>query len=371
MGAVNYKDNNFCEKLMVNFCKYLKIRDLRIRTILFTLLLCCAATYGAQAQGDDLYFSPKKQKEIDQQNAKLRAYHDSLRAAQRVLTSDESATDYEEKWMNFDTTDSRGYRGIYDLSQKYEPYEEEEEERESYADRLRYEDPTYVVYVRDPYWYDPWWGWGGGYYGYPHHGWGISYNSHWGWNVGWNYYGYGWGHPYHSWVHPYYDPYHSWGWGYHHRPATAYYHKEQGQHRGGISGTDGGTGYTNSRSGSVNNYTKRMLNMPANSSRASSQKSSSGRVSSGSRITSSGRSTSSSTSSNYNVPSSSERQTYSVPSSSSSSNYNSNSSYSSRSSSSGSSFSSGSSSSSSGRSSSGSSGGGGYGSSGARRGSGR
>ncbi len=229
---------------MNTFCKYLKIKALRINSWILAVLLCCGATFSAMAQDDDLYFSPKRQKEIDKQNAKLKAYYDSLWAAQRKVVP---ATDYTETWSNMDTTDNRGYRGIYDLSQQYETYQEDEEERESYADRLRYEDPTYVVYTRDPYVYDTWGGWGG----YP--GWGINmgWNSWggWGWSVGWSYpYYSAWGYPYGGWGYPYspyspYYPYNPYCYGcYYPTPSpTNVTHRQQ---TGNMSGTNSGTGYT-------------------------------------------------------------------------------------------------------------------------------
>ncbi len=223
------------------------------KTALLLLLLAGSVVYGVQAN-DDLYFSPKKQKEIDRQNAKLQAYYDSIWAAQHAATKTQEANDYTETWSNFDSTDHRGYRGIYELSQKYEPYEGEEE-RESYANRLRYDDPTYVVYDRDPYWNDPWWNYP---YSYPYGSWGISAGS-WGWSVGWGYPYYGWGgYPYYGWGwgYPYYygyNPYCYWG-GY---PYYPYYPSgggsgssvSRGQRTESMSGTSRGTGYTSGRSG--------------------------------------------------------------------------------------------------------------------------
>ena len=224
---------------MATLCKHFKI-SARVCAGLFALL-CCAASYGVRA--DDLYFSPKKQKEIDRQNAVLKAYHDSIRAAQRPAVNDYTAT-----WSNFDSVDHRGYRGIYELSQNQEQPNEDEPERESYADRLRFEDQTYVVLVREPYY--PWWGWG-----YP--SWGVSWGS-WGWNAGWNYPYYGWNYPYYSWGYPYYGwnyygygygygwgwsyPYYGYGYSYNHRPVRY----ANSQHRGSnVSGTGGNSGYTN------------------------------------------------------------------------------------------------------------------------------
>ncbi|MGL4956174.1 MAG: hypothetical protein ACRC9X_03245 [Bacteroidales bacterium] len=210
---------------------------LRQISMFFVVILFFATTTHGN---DDLYFNPKRQKEIDLEQAQKRAHLDSLLQIQRQTIKASSNTLQER----FDSSDYRGYRGIYDISDRegVSNNENSHNEPESYVARLRYDDPTYIILDRTPpiygYGYSPW-----GYY-YPHGGMiGWGYGSAWGWNAGWNWgWNMGWGYPYAwGWNHSHH---HWWGQHHHyhpHRSTAAVYRSSN------VSGTHRGSGYTNNR----------------------------------------------------------------------------------------------------------------------------
>lgn len=67
---------------------------------------------------------------------------------------------------------------------------------------VRFNNPSLIVYLDSPYYWDTGWGWGGYYNGWYSPGWSFSWN--WGWGV-----------PYYP---PYYGPYYGWRPNYWHRP---------------------------------------------------------------------------------------------------------------------------------------------------------
>jgi hypothetical protein len=331
--------------------------------VFFSLAACCLFFCSAAAH-DDLYFNPKRQRELNRQEAERRASQPSFSGLKRGSEAQQQQESrYTESWGDVDSLESRPNSTIYEITRDDEYGSERDED--SYAARLRYDDPTYVVYVRDPYWYDPWWR-------YPHAGVYGTWGDRWGWGLSWGYpyygygYGYGWdwGYPYYGWGHTHhYYPYHPWHqWGGH--PVA----EARGTHRGSsMSGTGRGTGYTHSRNSS-GTYSRSRLTVPAGTytqrrqgSYAASPAAQQGATgSTGSRTTysNSGRSyqsiPSSSSSSQSSGSAASSRSSYSGSSSSGSgSSYSGGSSSSSRSSYSGSSSSSSSSSSRSSGSSSG------------------
>ena len=345
----------------------------RLRKVFFSLAVCSLSFYGASAY-DDLYFSPKRQKELDRQQAERRANEVSVLGIKRGNEQpqpQQAEEGYTESWGDLDSLESRPNSKIYEI-ERNNGYGDDQRDEDSYAERLRYDDPTYVVYLRDPYWYDPWWS-------YPYAGLYGTWGGRWGWGLSWGYpyYGYGWGYPYYGWGYPHYGwgyPYYGWGYWRGGHMAEA-----RGVHRGShISGTGRGTGYSNSRN-SNGTYSGRRLSVPAGTYTQRTQGSytrplatQQGRSSTGSRTTysnsgrsyqslpSSAPSQSSTSSSTPSSPSTSTKSSYSGSSSSGSSSSSSRSSYS------------GGSSSSSSRSSGGSySGGGSSGGSSGRRSSGR
>ncbi|MDR0688616.1 MAG: hypothetical protein LBF55_08055 [Prevotellaceae bacterium] len=215
----------------------------KLHTAFFSLAACCLSFQGAAAQ-DDLYFSPKRQRELDRQQAERRANEASIFGLKRGYEQEPQPQNdsYSESWGDVDSLGTHPNSKIYELRRSDESYGSEREEDDSYAARLRYDDPTYIVYARDPYWYDTWWR-------YPYAGFYGTWYDRWGWGLGWGYpyYGYGWGHGY-GWGYPYYH--HYWGYypSYYWRGHHAHYaNVTYGQRTGSMSGTNRGTGYTSSR----------------------------------------------------------------------------------------------------------------------------
>ncbi|MDR0711185.1 MAG: hypothetical protein LBF67_02400, partial [Prevotellaceae bacterium] len=130
----------------------------KLRKFFFSFPVCCLFFYSATAY-DDLYFNPKRQKELDRQQAERRANETSVFGLKRGNEEQQQSEDsYTESWGDIDSLENRPNNKIYEITRNndYE-YGEEDREEDSYAARLRYDDPTYIVYARDPYWYDPWW----------------------------------------------------------------------------------------------------------------------------------------------------------------------------------------------------------------------
>ncbi|MGL4364709.1 MAG: hypothetical protein ACRCSB_05850 [Bacteroidales bacterium] len=155
------------------------------------------------------------------------AYIDSIYQVQRRYSSSQKDTLKNHQLAHFDSSESRGFHGIYDVS------ENRNEDRESYASRLRYDDPTYIILDRTSYWYNsqifyPYGFWGG-----------VGYGSFWSWNWGWHYpynpyYGFGGGY------HPYFPGY------WHHYHPHGGVGSIPGTYRSrSISGTNRGSGYSN------------------------------------------------------------------------------------------------------------------------------
>jgi hypothetical protein len=227
-----------------------------LHKVFFSLSVCCLFCFDAAAY-DDLYFNPKRQRELDRQQAERRANEISVLGLKRGNEQEPQPQDenYTESWGDVDSLEDRQGGKIYELNRSYEPSEREEE---SYADRLRYDDPTYIVYARNPYWYDSWWG-------SPYVGFYGTWGDRWGWGLGWSYpyygwgypYYYGWGSPYYGWGFPYYRS-HYWGyypshyWGGHY--SSHYANVTHYQRTGNMSGTNRGTGYTSGRIGSGQRY---------------------------------------------------------------------------------------------------------------------
>jgi hypothetical protein len=222
----------------------------KLHKVFFSLAACCFSLHNVAAQ-DDLYFNPKRQKEIDRQQAERRANEASVLGLKRGSEQEPQPQDnsYIESWGDVDSLENRQSGKIYELNRSYEQPAEREDE-DSYATRLRYDDPTYIVYARDPYGYDPWWT-------YPYVGFYTHWGNRWGWGLSWGYpyYSYGWGYPYYSygWGYPYYSSYYYPGWGccYHHHwgghHTHGYANVTHRQRTGSMSGTNRGTGYTSGR----------------------------------------------------------------------------------------------------------------------------
>jgi hypothetical protein len=226
----------------------------RLHKIFFSVAACCLSLHSAAAQ-DDLYFSPKRQKELDKQQAERWANETTIFGLKRGYSQEpQQQENYTESWGDVDSLGTRPNSKIYEISDSYDSSQDERDE-DSYAARLRYDDPTYIVYDRTPYWYDPWWS-------YPSVGFYGTWGDRWGWGLSWSYpyYGWGWGYPHY--YHHHYSPYY-WGgyypsyWGGHRHVAV------NGTHRGSsMSGTGRGTGYTNNRSGS-GTYSRQSMNVPS------------------------------------------------------------------------------------------------------------
>ncbi|MDR1023054.1 MAG: hypothetical protein LBL94_07285 [Prevotellaceae bacterium] len=221
----------------------------RLHKVFFSIAACCLSLHDAAAH-DDLYFSPKRQRELDRQQAERRAAEITAFGLKRGYAQEPQPQEerYTESWGDVDSLGSRPNSKIYEINRDYEASQDERDE-DSYAARLRYDDPTYIVYARNPYWYDPWWS-------YPSIGFYGTWGDRWGWGLGWNspYYGYGWGYPYyHSYYSPYYWGYYpSYFWGGYH--PSSYANVTHQQRTSNMSGTNRGTGYTSGRIGSGQRY---------------------------------------------------------------------------------------------------------------------
>ncbi|GHT83311.1 hypothetical protein FACS189467_8780 [Bacteroidia bacterium] len=145
---------------------------------------------SARAQ-DDLYYNPKSRsaREID-----IKKNPDERYVAPPVPSS--TPPPHRDVWGD-GNVDSVGEDDalIYEITDDRQAYNDDRrgDEEFSYEQRLRFDDPTYVVVYRDPYW------------DYPYYGaWGGYYRNGWGWGLGWGLWGgyYGWNYPYYHY--PYY-----------------------------------------------------------------------------------------------------------------------------------------------------------------------
>ena len=199
---------------MRNFAYRKKLRTLlstkvwiAMNRYLITLLLFVTGSTLCSIAQDDLYFVPKKKKEVRKTDAPTVNEYDNW-------------ADNRTSSIDVDAYNRRGTSSKTDESAYYP----EESDNESYTNRIvRFHAPGVTV-VSSPYYTeyidvyaDPWYSF------YAPYGWyDYTWSSHYGWHYSW-----GWNRPYH-WYYSCYDPW--WGWHGHHHPS---YHHAWYPHYGG------------------------------------------------------------------------------------------------------------------------------------------
>jgi hypothetical protein len=259
---------------------------MKTKYILFAApALLFAAAANAQ---DDLYYTkqrrPAQEIDIKQNPAQPKPVETPAAITSAAAGNDDADDARSSAWSDSPSYDDNT---IYEITENPSNSEYAQNnsggtrsDAASYAERLRFEDPTYVVIYRDDWARDPW-AWDYYSWRYPYYGWHGYYGSGWSWGLGngWWVLSPLWRGSYYGWLYPYYYPYYH----HHHHSYPHYSPPRNVTHNPRTGGTNNHSGYVRSgnsgRSAAINysprsdnrqNYTRSAPNYGYSSQRAAS-----------------------------------------------------------------------------------------------------